>query len=536
MMKKVLSTLLCAALLTASLAGCGGKGSSSSAASSGGSSAGTSGERSILYHAFDSQPYVTLDPSTEQSNGVSILQNCYETLTRYDYKTGEVKPLLAESWSSNEDGTEWKFQIKQGVKFHDGADMDAAAVAASIQRTIDLNMGAAFIWAAVDSVEATGDYEVTFKLSEPAALDLIASAAYAAYIISPNAIDKTTEWFNEGNNAGTGPYKIQKASGNEEVILERFDDYWGGWSDNQFTNVIVKQVGESSARRQLLETGEAHLAYNFSSTDLKALREETDKVKVLDMPTYNNVMICLNTEKPPLDNVDFRRAMAYAFPYKETVDNVLEGNGKQCYGMVPSGLWAHSEELFQYSTDLEKAQEYIDKSGISTDGMKLELTIKSGDDAYRNLAQLYQVNLKKLGIELEIRELNWDAQWEKGKNPNPADRQDMLLFIWWPDYASPTSWFNTLVKSEDTIQFNLAYIKDGEFDQMIAEADSLTVTDRAAAEQKFIDIQKRLVDECQYIYLYDQMHIYVTSPAITGVEENPAYPTAVQYYKITKAS
>ena len=110
----------------------------------------------------------------------------------------------------------------------------------------------------------------------------------------------------------------------------------------------------------------------------------------------------------------------------------------------------------------------------------------------------------------------------------------MFVFIWWPDYASPSSWFNTLVKSEDTINFNLAYIKDAEFDQMIEEADTLAVTDRAAATQKYVDIQKRLIDECQYLFLYDQTHIYAVSPEISGVEENPAYPTAVQYYNITK--
>lgn len=533
MMKKFVSALLCAALLTASLAGCGG-GQSSGGASSGEQASGGSAQKSVLYHAFNSQPYVTLDPSTEQSNGVMVLQNCYETLTRYNPDKGEVEPLLAESWTKNEEGTEWVFQLRQGVKFQDGADFNADAAAKSIQRTIDLGKGASFIWDSVESVEATGDYELTFKLSYPAAMDLITSAAYAAYMISPNALDKDTEWFNEGHSAGTGPYQIMQVTPGEEVILERFNDYWGGWNDNQYTHVMIRRVAESSARRQLLETGEAQIAYEFSSTDLKALREEPDKVTILEEPTFNNIVICLNTDKAPLDNADFRRAMAYAFPYEETVNNVLEGAGKQSYGMVPAGLWGHDETLFQYKTDLDKAQEYIDKSGIDTTGMKLQLTFNSGNSMYRNFAQLYQVNLKKLGIDLEIQEMSWDSQWEKGKNPNPADRQDMFVFIWWPDYASPSSWFNTLVKSEDTINFNLAYIKDAEFDQMIEEADTLAVTDRAAATQKYVDIQKRLIDECQYLFLYDQTHIYAVSPEISGVEENPAYPTAVQYYKITK--
>lgn len=531
--KKLLSLLLCVMLLVTAITGCGGGNNNSGATNSGGGSSVPAGERSVLYHSHDSQPYVTLDPSVENSNGVMVLQNTHETLTRYNYKTGEIEPLLATSWTSNEDGTVWVFQIREGVKFHDGAEMNAEAVKKSIDRTITLNQGAAFIWDAVDSIEVTGDYEVTFNLSYPAAMDLVTSAAYAAYIISPNAIENNTEWFNDGNNSGTGPYMIQKLTPGEEVIFERFDDYWQGWSENQFTNVIVKKNVESGSRRQLIETGEAHISYQFSSTDLQALRDNPN-VDIIDAPTFNNIMICLNTERPPMDNADFRRAMSYAFPYDETVNDVLEGNGKQSFGMVPDGLWAHDESLPQYKTDLEKAQEYLDKSGVDTNGLKIELTMKSGDDAYRNLAQLYQVNLKKLGIELELREMNWESQWERAKNTDPTDRQHMFIFIWWPDYASPSSWFNSMVKSEEEILFNLSYINDPEFDQMIAEADELTVTDRPAAEQKFIDIQKRLIDESLFLFLYDQVHVWAVNPSISGVEENPAYPTAIQYYNVTR--
>lgn len=74
----------------------------------------------VLYHACYSEPYVTLDPSAEQSNGIRILYNVYETLTHYDDKTGEVIPKLAVEWSSNADATEWVFKLRNDVQFHDG--------------------------------------------------------------------------------------------------------------------------------------------------------------------------------------------------------------------------------------------------------------------------------------------------------------------------------------------------------------------------------------------------------------------------------
>ena len=73
----------------------------------------------VLYHSYYSEPYVTLDPSTEQSNGVKILHNVYETLTRYNDRTDEVEPLLATNWISNEDGTQWVFRLREDVTFHD---------------------------------------------------------------------------------------------------------------------------------------------------------------------------------------------------------------------------------------------------------------------------------------------------------------------------------------------------------------------------------------------------------------------------------
>lgn len=529
-MKKLLSVLLTSALLMSLLAGCGGSAGKNTDASG---DAGDSGKPSILYHAAQWEPYTTLDPSAENSTGILVLNNTYETLTRYNYETGETEPLLATEWSSNDEGTEWVFQIREGVKFHDGAELNADAVVASIQRTMELGQGSAFIWDPVESVEATGEYEVTFHLTYGAAMDLIASSGYAAYIMSPNAVDKDAEWFNQGNNAGTGPYMIMKLTEGEEVILNRFEDYWGGWSDNQYSNVMIKKVAESSARRQMLETGEAQIACAFSSTDLAALKKESDLVQVLEAPTFTNVTLALNTEAAPMNNADFRRAMAYAFPYDDTVNSVLEGTGTQSVGMVPAGLWGHDDSLFQYTTDLDKAQEYIDKSGVDTTNMTLTVSIISGDDAYRNLCQLYQVNLKKLGINLEIRELSWDSQWDLAKSTNPEDRQDMMCWKWYPDYASPNSWFYNLVQSEETINMNMAYIHDEALDAKIAEADALAIHDRDAASAIYAEMQKQLIDECQYIYLYDEVHNWVVANGVEGVDENPAYAQCLRYYDIT---
>ena len=101
-----------------------------------------------------------------------------------------------------------------------------------------------------------------------------------------------------------------------------------------------------------------------------------------------------------------------------------------------------------YETNLDKAKECLDKSGLDYEGMTISLTYATGVGEYDSLCQLFQVNLKKLGINLELNPMEWDAQWDKARATKPEDRQDIFLMQWWPDYADPISWFTSLVHSE----------------------------------------------------------------------------------------
>ena len=491
-------------------------------------------QKDILYYCYQTTPYVTLDPSTEFSNGIMTLQNVYETLTYYNAETKEVEPLLAESWTSSEDGLSWVFKLREDVTFHSGAKMTAADVVASMNRTLELGQGAAYIWDAVESVEATGDYEVTVKCSYSAPVDLIASAGYAAYVIGPEAIDKDTDWFNQGNDDGTGPYRIAKATG-DSVVLTAFEDYRGGWTDKQFKNVMVQEVSESGARRQLLETGEAQLSSDMSSTDLAALREETDKVSIYKVDSFNNILMFFNTATEPCSNADFRRALQYAFPYEEAVNGVMDGNAAVSHGLVPSGLWGHSDDVLQYTCDLEKAKECLEASGVDVNNLSLTVTFMTGTDEYSSILQIYQANLKKLGISLELRSMEWDEQWADAQATNPEDRQDMFVMVWWPDYASPNSWFEVLMHSEDTVTYNLAYLNDPEIDSKIEEASVNIATNRDRAAELYVEIQQEVMEQAYILPMYDQSRTYVVSNQITGVYENPAYSTVVNFYNVNRA-
>ena len=174
-----------------------------------------------------------------------------------------------------------EFTLREDVTFHDGSKLNANAVKKSIDRTIGIGKGAAYIWANVESIEVVSDYVVRFNCSASTSVDLIASAAYAAYIISENACDQDSDWFNneEGNDGGSGPYTVKSLVTGDQVILSAYDGYWKEWNENSYKTVVIKKHVESGTRRQLLETGDAQIAYNFSTTDISALKEN-EKVDV----------------------------------------------------------------------------------------------------------------------------------------------------------------------------------------------------------------------------------------------------------------
>ena len=161
------------------LAACGGSASSSSA---------TQAANQVF--TYDTTAPVMVDgwdPATEYSDGIIAMSEMYETLTRYNPATNTVEPLLATSWSSADGGKTWTFHLRHGVYFHTGRPMTAQAAKAAILRTIKLDGGASYVWAAVTTIDTPDQYTLVLHLNYPSPLALEASADYSAYIYDTQA-------------------------------------------------------------------------------------------------------------------------------------------------------------------------------------------------------------------------------------------------------------------------------------------------------------------------------------------------------------
>lgn len=508
-------------VVAAVITGCG---------SSGSDKKGDESSKDVAIYAYTSTPVTDWDPAVEYSDGIITLNNVYETLVRYDTAAKKIVPVLATSWEASDDGKTWTFHLREGVKFHDGSVMDAEAVKFSIDRTMELGQGGAFIWDAVESVEAADADTVVITTKYSAPIDLIASSGYAAFVVSPKAATANPKsWFTEGHEAGTGPYMLESYKMGQEVVLTAFSDYWGGWKPEQFDKVLIKKVSETATKRQLVEQGECDVTMDLPAEDIKAL-DGNPNVQVYDSPSYNQLYFCFDTKAKPLDNKYIRQALSYAFPYENCVKYAAGGFAKQSRGAIPATLWGHGDQLLQYTFDPEKAKELLAKGGYPDGGFKLLLTYLSGDEVEKKCAELYKSELAKLGIELEIRGMPWESMWELGKSTNPDKRQDIFTTYWWPDYTDPFSYMYNLFHTEDEPYFNLSYWSSAKYDQLITKANEQTATDREAAETTYIEAQQILVEEAPAVFALDTNAVFVANKTFKGFSANPAYPRVVFFY------
>jgi peptide/nickel transport system substrate-binding protein len=476
-----------------------------------------------------------IDPAISFSNDSAVVSNCYETLTFYNPPGSSeiLSPVLATSWEPNADATEWVFKLREGVTFHNGDPFNAEAVKGALENTLEMGQGAAYIWDPVEEIEVVDDYTVKFKLSYAAPLDLIASSGYGAWIYNPAVYkEKGTEWFNEGNCAGTGPYTIESREKGSRLIMTRNENYWGGWSEGQFDKVVFDINEDNTVLQQMIEAGTADFTYGVPPDNLSALDAREDIV-VYTNPSFQNLVGLLNTQKPPLDDPQVRKAIAYTVPYSQFIEGIMGNRATQAYGPVPAGMWGFSEDLFQYNYDLDKARELLAQTDYPDGGFELVYTFSSGDLDEQQLGEIWKAELAKLNINLDVRALNWEAQWDLAMS-GPENAQDIFVMYWWPDYVSPYSFLFSMFHSEEDILFNLGYYRNPEFDAMIDEANALSGSDRQEAEELFVASQEILIDDVASLNFYDVANIHLARVDIKGYVDNPAYPHVVFVYQLSK--
>ena len=519
------TTLFVALCLLLNLAGC------TAPVNSRAVSPAPSSAAQIAHVAAEATTFADFDPSSACTSELWPLINVYETLTKYALP-GSAAPLapgLATDWQVSEDGITWTFHLREGVKFHGGADFDATAVKFAVERTVGRGQCAAYLFDAVDAIETPDARTVVFHLTYPAPLDAILASPYGAWMMSPAVADKDAAWFAAGNGDGTGPYQFAQYAPGQRLVLSRFDDYWGGWEDGQFETLVFEALSEPVAAEQMLRAGELDFASQIILAPEQMAALDAEPGLRLDVaPGVGNWVIMFNHRRAPTDDVRVRQALAYSFPYAAVVANTLLGKGSLAHGAVPTSVWGHAG-VARYAEDLDKARALLAEAGHA-DGLEIAF---SYDPTEATPAELWQANLAEIGVNLVLEPADFPVRWEAAKSA-PDAAPNAFMLAWSPDVVDPYSYLFNLFHTETVPLWNMGFYSDPAFDALIDAARRQSATDQETAAIQYVAAQTLLDDDAAAIFALDVPDLAVIAEDITGFVSNPAYPHLAVWYDLRR--
>jgi len=503
----------------------------------------------VVVYAYNDR-ITGIDPSIEDDTGLVVLGSVYEPLLYYDPLRNEFKPALAINWSSNEDGTEWVFHLRQGVRFHDGTLFNATAVKISIERARDIyretGRGLGYIWDAVEDIEVVDEYTVKFKLSYPQRLDMMAAASYAAYIFSPSALEKSgassymdkalEEWFNRGKDAGSGPYMIVSYKPDSEVRLRKYSEWWG-WSivnnPDAPDEVVIRIVTEPQSQYNGLISGEIDIASSIPRDNIQDVLNRG--FKSYNMMTYHNYIMFFNVKRYPTNITEFRKAILYMIDLDEAVNLAMKGYAVKGSGIIPHGFPGHVENL-TYTANKSIAQEYLRKSGVSTP-VTIEILYQVDYEELQVFAEYLQSRLKEIGVDLKLSPQPWSQLKDIARNvwDNPESVPHIVIADWWPTIPSPYDYLYSMFHSESK-EWNFAGYEDPDFDKLVDDAFALEGSNYTQALTLYREAQLKLFNEAIAINLWDEVKPFIYGGRVDIPEEamNPLYMYVIwfQYVKV----
>jgi len=486
LMKKAFLILFAVALAgTIILTGCGAKEEAAEAAATEQGAGGPkSGGVLVFGRGGDS---VGLDPGRE-TDGESFYgtTQIFDNLVEFKNGTTEVQPALAKSWDISDDGLTFTFHLEEGVKFHDGTPFNADAVVFSLGRQLwedhpYYNLGPWKYWGYMDmsnivkDIVAVDEYTVRIDLKKVEAPFLANLAMDFAGMVSPTAVEKYGEDF-KSNPVGTGPFKFVSWQKDDNIVLERNDDYWR--RPAYLDRLILKVIPDATARYLALQKGEIDVMDFPSPEDLAEMKANPD-LKVIQQEGLNVGYLALNTQKKPYDNKLVRQAMNYAINKEEIITAVFGEAGTAAKNPIPPTMWSYNNAIDPYPYDPAKARELLAEAGYP-DGFTTELWAMPVSRPYfpdgRKVAEIMQAQLKEVGITAEIVSYEWGTYLEGTDN----GKHQAALLGWTGDNGDPDNFLFVLLSTAaaEVPAGNIAFWKNKEFNDLIVAAKETFDRDR----------------------------------------------------------
>jgi peptide/nickel transport system substrate-binding protein len=447
-----------------------------------------------------------LDPQDHaETNTNIIVAQAYEGLMDRD-KEGGIVASLATEWERVEPGTV-RFTLRDDVTFHNGDPLTAEDVAFSIRRIVFDDVGIASpqnndLGAVSEVVPGDGEVTVNFDGLNPIAFALFATNGE---IMQQSWVEENGRDYINRNMNGTGPFQLSSYDSGNEVVVEKYEDWWG--DDFPVDQVTLNASSESSTRVNRLLAEESDIVTNVPPQEISRV-ENSEVASVNPVPSTRIIFLQMRYDVEPFSNQQFRQAMNYAVDVDSIVENVLNGFGEVTAQPTLQQFTGHNPDLEPYGQDQAEAERLVEESGHA--GVEIELQTPIGrylKDVEVAQAAANQIDsLSNVSCNLQQREFSSLVQ--DLTTGNIEDKPHFNLLGWGNGEFDAAQTIIPLL----TTQGALTILENEEVDQLIEEAQNEPDTEQRA--QILQECNELLHDLAPWVFMHQQFSVYGVSDDI----------------------
>ncbi len=461
-----------------------------------------------------------LDPARVWDDTSSFyVHNIFDTLVRLDPGTMKIEPSLAVSWQTSRDGRTWTFQLRRGVRFHDGTPFDADAVAFTFSRQLQPtapDLPGDFplfseIFTYLKAVRKVGPLQVQFILSEPFFPFLASLTVDCAAIVSPTAVRKSGAAFTR-RPVGTGPYKLDAWQRHKRLVLAANPDYWRGKPGiDEYIDTIEPQAEMLS---KYFQDGMLDILSTYSISKMVSYRKQ-DWVQVVSVPLYSVTYVVLNSARPALKNRAVRQALCHAWDPR-ALTLVFQDYVLPIHSLLPPGLAGGAAGPPPLDFSLAKTQALLKKGGAGGE-LQLEMLMLRNDGLLYQLLSVYARNLKQAGVRLKFTRLD---SGEYARRIASGD-YDLAYSGWIADYPDPDSMLLPQLSDKLRQQGFANNAGSGRADLLQLLTQTRRESDADKRQAAYREIDRALVNDGLVLPLYQDKRVVIFNRKLTNIRPDP---------------
>jgi len=323
----------------------------------------------------------------------------FEPLLGMDLE-GNIQPNLAMSWEVSSDGKLYTFQLRKGVKFHDGREMSASDVKFSMDYTMNPKNGAYGLrdLKAVRMVEAPDKYTLVVHLKGVSAPFLASLTSIRAFSVIPKESLQEGVRNPTGFPPGTGPFKFVEWKPQQRIVFERFNDYWGHKAF--IDKLVIRPILDATVRFTALRAGDVNMIEISPYEWVKRVLDGKVKgIKAVRASHASFRRVTFNAASPPFDNKKLREAVAHAINRQEILAAAYLGFGEATSQRYPKGHLWYGEGVLPRSYDVKQAKALVKASGYKGETLNLMVSAGIYNEA---VAVAVQSQLRKIGLKVRL--------------------------------------------------------------------------------------------------------------------------------------